>query len=577
MQQIVIKTYQALDQWYLKNTPTIIAIDTEVTSRNYLEMELVGISFCDGKNAIYLDLYNNPDQKQMLKKFNCVITIANLLIFHNAAFDIRVLTKFGVQVPENIFDTMLAAHLLDENNSCALKELAKRYLSVPPESIYTFDEAKNSGYQSSIFYKYALNDCIWTYQLYKIFRNQLYNNGLADLFYKIELPFQFVLAEMEINGVLADLSKSNELKAKIEPEIEDLIRQIKLYTGDINLNSPKQLIEVFKKLEIPLTRKTDKGSLSVNVSTLKSLQHKHLLVELLLKYRNLMKLYTTFIIPFPTYINSDGRIRTNFNNTLVTGRLSSSNPNLQQIPKISKLNIRSCFIAPEGKKLVLADFAGQELRVLAVETQDTTMLEAFNKGKDLHLSTANKFFDLKIPEEQLYINHPSFEEIKEKYKEERNKAKTINFGISYGKSASGFANDWNVSLDEAKKFIDNYFKLFSHIKEAIEGCKWCIEKYGFVSTFGGRKRHLKEKNKRAFRQGFNFIIQGTSADQMKAAAVAVRYLFLKYPIWDAKIILSVHDELVFEVDTKYISIAVPLIKDVMEKAFPLIDVRKSVV
>ena len=572
----IIKTHKEFQKWIIEHPlKPFISVDTETTSRNYLEMDLLGISFCSGTNAVYFDLLNNPEQKHLLMAFQDIINTAQLLIFHNAAFDIKVLTKFGIKIPDNIFCTMTAAHLIDENNSCGLKECAQRYLNIAPEDIYTFNEAKNSGFQSSIFYRYALNDVIWTHKLWQLFTNQIAMQGLNTVFYSIEMPFQFVLAELEMNGILVNKNRISEIVQQIEPKLAELKKQL-LETANINFNSSKQLISVIKKLGLTLTVKTDKGNLACDVHVLKSLQGKHPFIDLLLEYRNLRDLCNKFLTPLPSYINSDGRIRTEFGNILVTGRLCSSNPNLQQLPKRDKFNLRSCFVAPQRKKLITVDFAGQELRVLACESQDPTMLEAFKGGQDLHLVTANKFFDLKIPEECLFTGHPDYEIYKEKFKKERDKAKTINFGISYGKTPQGFASDWNISFAEAATFVENYFKAFPKVQEAIENCKWCVKKYGFSTTFAGRKRHLKEHTNRAFRQAFNFIIQGTSADQMKSAANAVLRLFKKNPEWNAKIVLSVHDELVFEINEQCVAEAKPRIKIVMEGAFPLVDIPVEV-
>jgi DNA polymerase-1 len=294
-----------------------------------------------------------------------------------------------------------------------------------------------------------------------------------------------------------------------------------------------------------------------------------------MQYRDAVKLKTLFLDKAPGFIDSDGRIRASFNNCVArTGRLSSSSPNLQQLPKRGTRlgSIRSLIVAPPGYTLLAADYAGQELRVLAEVSRDLTMIESFILGKDLHLTMANKFFNLQIPESLLYDGNPQNKEVKTKYKAERDKSKIINFGIAYGKTAVGFAADWNVSTAEAEGIIEQYFEAAPRVRSAINDCKRSLDRDGYITNLAGRRRRLEPHNNHSYRQAFNFLIQGFSADLVKRAGGLVYREIREHPEWDCHMTMQVHDEYVFEIRTEYAAIATPIIKYIMEHAWPNLSV-----
>lgn len=586
MQGSTITTAKELTQWLRTLNYDLVALDTEDTSLRQYDLECIGISLCDGQQSCYIDLLDGDEYEAVLAILKTEIPKIKRLILHNAPFDLRVLYKLGINTTESIIDTMVAAFLLDENNSVGLKELATRYLG--KADVITYEQAAAHGFKSETFYNYARHDAEWTWELWGLLGPRLKEESLSSLFFDIEIPFSFVLRDLEINGVLIDQTALSVLQKGLSAEIDRL--QIETYkaggiqyrqetdllgsvaiVGDLDLNSPKQLSEfIQQKLGLTLTQQSEKtGQFSVDKYVLEGLVHKHEFCRYLLKYREAAKLKSMFLDKAPEFIDGDGRIRASFNNCVArTGRLSSSGPNLQQLPKKGTEfgSIRSLIIAKPGYKLLAADYAGQELRILAEVSRDLTMIEAFILGKDLHLTMANNFFKLGIPESLLYTNHPQYKEVCKKYKEYRDRSKTINFGIAYGKTAVGFSEDWNVSKDEATRVVESYFAAAPRVRDAIELCKHSLDLDGYVANLSGRKRRLERQNNHSYRQAFNFLIQGFCADLVKKAAGLVRKAVR--PEWDCSVILQVHDELVFELKEEYAIVALPIIKNILEHAWP---------
>ena len=576
--------------WFERVPHEKLAFDTETTDLNYSKLDCVGMSFCNGIDACYLDLtlYSDKDTLCFLKsQFETEI---KKLIMHNSAFDLKVLWKLGIRnVTENIFCTMTAAQLLDENNSCALKDLAQRILGV--KEVKTFKEASAKGMNTKEFYDYGMNDAIWTWQLHKIQNKQLYEQNLNKLFFEAEMPFQFVLRDMEINGILIDRKAADDLTKTVAEDIHNLESQMLksigmdwiiikdlfggiYYESPINFGSPKQLVDLItNKLGLEITVLTDNSNPSVGAESIQKLKGQHPFIDLLEKYAVATGMYEGFLDPLPGRINIDGRIRSSFGRTK-TGRLRSSNPNLQNLPNpnpIYPIDFRGCVIAPEGKTLIVADYSGQELRVLAEVSQDKNMINAFLKDKDLHLATANKVFKLGIPEECLYRSHSDYLGYRKKYKNERHIGKNgINFPIVYGTTPYGRAKDLNISEKLAEEYINGFFELYPDIKKAIEKCGKILKFQHYVTTLAGRRRrfpgHLTAKN---FRQAFNFLIQGYSADMIAIAAGKIRKLALSNPWCELKIILIVHDEIVMEVNEEYAETILYSIKYAMENAVKL--------
>jgi len=610
MQYQIIKTYSDLNRWFIasnNHTDRIIACDTETTSLDYLTQDLCGISFCNGESACYVDIIENPNRKWLLKRIKQEFSFQTkglagqepqiiTGIFQNAVYDLKVLTKFNLLPnkfpPIKIWDTMIAGQLLNENDTVSLDDLGERYLGTGKTE--KWEEAISEGFHSKRFYDYALRDPVVTYKLYEVFKPILTEQGLDKVFYDIELPFVYVLRDLEINGILVDQKRLSQLHTKVTSILNKLV--IELYdAGDIeyhkqqlldgteeiiatvDFNSPQQMSRfIIDKLGIELTEKTKTGY-SVKGSVLEGIRNQHPFIDLLLKYRDAETLNNKFISKLPSYIQDDGRIRTSFRNTLVTGRLSSSNPPMQQLPRdnTGPLPVRECFIAPKGKVLVVVDYSGQELRVLAEESGDPTMIDAFYKNQDLHLTTANKFFNLNIPDEVLISTHPEHEAVKKKFKSERDKSKIINFGISYGKSAYGFAKDWNISQDEAQIFIDNYFAALPAVKVWIENVKLELKQNSYVTLFSGRRRRFPDYYKadkwgkeRMERQATNVKIQGSSADMIKYSTGFILQEIYNHPEWECIVVLQVHDELVFEVKKEYVDEFCGVIKKIMSTKIP---------
>ncbi len=585
MQRTIISSADKLSEWLSQVTGDIISLDTETTDLKYYQLECLGISLCDGGRACYIILGDSKDALVSVLSDWFHLYRHTRMVYHNAPFDLKVLYKLGIDPSENVLCTMTAAHLLDEEGPKGLKDLAPKYLHLDPAQVKHYEEVIKSGVNSTEFYNYAMNDAIWTWQLWQVFRPMLTDQGLDNLFYNIEMPFQFVLRDLEVNGVQVDKSALLAAREYLRKEVSqaeletweaggikhdvDLLGQL---VPEINLNSPQQLVDFIQtRLGVRLTPDED-GGYSVDKSVLEGLKDQHPFFGQLLHYRNVEKLANSFFEKLPECIDPDGRIRAHFNNTVaVTGRLSSSDPNMQQLPKkgTQEANVRSTLIAPKGKVLIGGDWSGQELRVLAEVTRDLTMIDAFIKGQDLHLAIANEMNGLGIPDSHLYEKHPKYESTKTQFKDERDKIKTVNFGLAYGKTAYGFSKDWNVPEEEAQKIIDKYFDKFPRIRGAIGDTQRLVCRNKYVSNLFGRRRRFKQISKRAFRQAFNFLIQGASADMFKLGAVAVRLLFLEHPEWEGKIVLVVHDEIVSEVKEEYCEVALRAIKYTLEHCVTL--------
>lgn len=564
---MVIKTCSELKNWLVDKEKSF-ALDTETTSLNYLDMQLVGISLYNGVKACYIDLFENSELTNILGVLNSWLQSLELIVLHNAPFDLKVLSKYGFNLEDKkIFDTLIASHLLDENMPHGLKHLAALYLNIPSHTYLGYEDIVKYGYHSEQFYNYAERDALWTYQLYKLFQPRIEQEGLHYLFYNIEMPFMFCLVEMETKGVLIDKNKLEKLRQELVLQIETL--QIKLckladidcffqkrffdsednkrgLITEINIDSPQQLLKLLReKFHFDID--------SVAKQTLDNLEENEF-IKVLREYRKAAALRDKFIEVLPDFVDYDGRVRTSFRNTLATGRLASSNPNLQQLPRdnTGPLKVRECIIAPPGKSLICLDYSGQELRVTAEESQDKAMINAFQNEQDLHQMVAD---ECKIS---------------------RDAAKAVNFGIIYGMTYKGLSKRLKISDEEAKIFIDKYFEKFPRIKDRIDRCKHDIWVQQWVSNLIGRRRRFPDYEKiqsvvkaRAERQAFNFLIQSFSADMMKLGAIRIRELCKQYPQWDCILVLAVHDEYLLEIKDEYVQEAIPLIKNVIESSMRL--------
>ncbi len=578
-------------EWFNNNSIDTISLDTETTSLDYSTLKIEGLSIYNGKNVCYIDLDNNQFKAEILQFLRYKFKENKLLIAHNIKFDLKVLHKYNINFTNSeYFCTMVASHLIDENGRHGLKHLSKTILG---HNTISYNDVATKK-KTSDFYEYAMNDAVWCWELAQIQKHKLQDFNMIYLFRDIEMPFQDALVEMETTGVLVD---SNKLKVS-EQELISLVRKLtqemleelkepyelqynlfnntKSIVSKINFNSSAQLASiVFDKLGLEVVEYTKKTKTpSVGAKTVAKYKDTNKFIGLLYKYKIAYKLLSSFFTPLQEKVDKDGRIRPNFNDIgTATGRLSSSKPNLQQLSKPIEgfPNLRSCFIVPKGYKMITCDYSGQELRVLTEISKEPKLIEVFNQGKDLHLSTANDFFNLNIPDEILYSTHPEHNTYKTKYKAQRNKAKTINFGIAYGKGAYGFSNDFGISEEEAQEILDNYFGAYPNVKGAINNCHTQVRKEGQVSTMTGRTRHFKQitlpngnsfYTKKDFRRAFNFLIQGYSADMIRLAAIKV--MTIRQPEWKLKMIMTIHDEIVYQVKEQYADIASKEIKKAFE-------------
>jgi len=578
----------------------LFSLDTETNNKLRLtEINLNdktyknGISISDGKISIYF--HNETGQ---LKKFIQVIknniNQDNTIIMHNAVFDMKVLHTEGVQFKKiELFDTMIAQHLINENSSKKLKDIAKDRLGV--SVVYYEDAIENK----ETFCEYALNDAIYTYQIALLQKEELRVLKLERLFRTIEMPFQRVLLQMEIEGVVIDQPLLKEQKKVLEEEIirlecelyntldekydmqTNLVNNQIIIVGKTNFNSTKQLSNImFNRLGLDVIETTNNGQPKTGKITIEKYKDTIPFVSILYKYKIASKLYNAFINPMSKYIQSDGKIRASFNDTGTrTGRLSSYSPNLQQLPKARNdykpVQVKKLFTVPQGYKMFSCDYSGQEIAVAAQVSKDPTLVGSLRKGYDMHLAIANQFYNLNIPEECLNKKHIDYNTWKNKFKTERQRAKSITFGLMYGKGAYGFSKDFNITEDEAQKIVDDYFKGMPLLKESIDKTHKELRDNGYVRNLAGRYRHFTPNEQgyypgSAFRQAFNFKIQGFSADMIRAAAVNVYAKSLRKKKWDLKAVMTVHDECVYIVKEEYLNDAELFVKNVFENTVKFI-------
>lgn len=591
-----LRTFDDVCNWFIFPYPTI-SFDTETTGLNYDTLEIEGISFCAGEHiCCYIDLLDNPEKENILTFIrNLFKEHFTFLIGCNLPFDLKVLKKYNIFPSEkcNFFDVQIAANLLNENEPKGLKYLARFFVDMNMKDYKTVEKY---DHHSEDFYDYAIQDAIAPWKLAAMFYPKLKLEGLLDLFKTVEMPFIRSHVSLETNGVMIDQAKLITLQDDLQQIINKLLiemceltktdyyyqetfdwRDRELIT-EINFNSSQQLIKLIKKkLGIKIQKETENGNPSVGVDSLKDLKDEHPFIEVLLKYKKAQKLWSSFVSTFQDFIDSDGRIRCNYSNIrAVTGRVTSSNPNLLQLPRPNddiKLpyDFRACFTTTGDKKIVTADYSGQEICWLGEVTQDKNLINDIKRGKDIHLTVAKTIFDLNIPDECLLTSNKDYSEFKNKYYSERHRAKNgVVFPIIYGKTSYGIAKEFNISEEEANRWIDSLFKLYPGVKKSIAACHAQIDKNKEVSDWFGRKRRFlitDDKSKyRAYRQGFNFLIQSPSASQMKKAITEVEKKFTETPHWKAKVLLMIYDELVYEIDKNYVDISKEVVSNIMVKA-----------
>ncbi len=554
-----------------------VCFDTETTSLNTLEAELVGIAFSYEKGkGYYIPFPKNKDEAQVLiEELRPFFENENIeKIAQNIKYDIKVLHKYNLQVKGKYFDTMIAHYLLQPDMRHNMDVLAETYLNYHPLSIEKLigKKGKNQKSMRNVDLKqiteYAVEDADITFQLKEIFAKKLQEKNVEKLFQNIETPLISVLAKMELEGINLDINFLKSLEKELNKDILALQNSIfQTANQEFNLASPKQLgIVLFEHLKlVEKPKKTKTGQYATGEEILSKLAKKHEIVRNILTWRGLVKLKNTYIEALPKLVDTKtGRIHTTYMQTVAaTGRLSSVNPNLQNIPIRTERGrqVRKAFIARDANyTLLAADYSQIELRLIAEMSGDETMKQSFINGEDIHKATAAKIFD--IPLEQVT-------------KEQRSQAKTVNFGIIYGVSAFGLSQQTNLSRKEAKALIDAYYETYPTLKEYISKQVNLAREQGYVETLLGRRRYLKNINSNNSivrsgdeRNAVNAPIQGTAADIIKIAMIKIQAILDKGN-YKTKMLLQVHDELVFDVHNSELETLKPILKTEMENAYKL--------
>lgn len=550
-----------------------VCFDTETTSLNELEAELIGMSFSYKKGlAYYIPLSENREEAlETLEIFRPFFEKKDVVkIAHNLKFDYKILKQYGIEVEGALFDTMIAHYLLNPDGRHGMDYLSEIYLHYQPVSIETLiGKGKKQGTLRSVSIEeqtnYAAEDADVTWQLYELFAPQLKKENLEDLFFKVEMPLMKVLAKMELEGVSLDKNWLEQESKDLENDLRELELKIFELSGEeFNINSPKQMGEIlFEKMQLdPKAKKTKTGQYATSEDILQKLSSKHEIIKYILEYRTYQKLKSTYVDALPLQIDKDDhRVHTNFSQTTAaTGRLASVNPNLQNIPirTLRGQQIRGAFVAGEGKKIISADYSQIELRLIAEISNEENMILAFQNGEDIHASTASKLF--KIPLEEVT-------------KTQRSQAKTVNFGIIYGQGAFALAEQTGLSRIEAKQMIEAYFETYPQLKKYMAEQVKKAQDLGYVETILHRKRHLKDINSANFvvrahaeRNAVNAPIQGSAADVIKLAMIKIDEKLQEKDL-KTKMLLQVHDELLFEAPIEEVETAKTLIKSEMESAF----------
>ena len=535
-------------------TNKIVSLDTETTSIEALDAKLVGLSFStEDFRAWYVPVSRETEKaKKILEIFRPVYENPKILkVGQNLKYDLTVLANYDIHLSGPLFDTMLAHYLIQPELRHNMDYLAEIYLNYKTIHIEELIGPKGRGQKNmgdlepKDIYKYACEDADVTLRLMKPLAEELRKNSLEEVFQNIEMPLMPVLARMERNGVVLDTETLKEVENDFTVRLQTLEKDIYELAGhEFTINSPRQVGEVlFGELKLSeKVKKTKSGQYSTSEEVLRDLHSKHPIVQKILDYRGLKKLLSTYVEALPKLINpATGHIHTSFNQAVTaTGRLSSSNPNLQNIPVRGEdgREIRKAFIPEAGEIFFSADYSQIELRIMAHLSGDEHMIEAFNAGHDVHAATAARIFH---------------KDIKDISKDERRKAKTANFGIIYGISAFGLAERMDVSRTEAKELIDSYFEMYPKIKDYISKAVDTAREKGYIETEFGRRRYLPDINSRnavvrgyAERNAVNAPIQGTAADIIKIAMIRVQQR-LDAEGCKARMMLQVHDELNFSV------------------------------
>ncbi|MEO7975717.1 DNA polymerase I [Flavobacterium sp.] len=557
-------------------TQPSVCFDTETTSLDALNAELVGISFSYEKGkAFYVPFPESKEEAQILiDKFRPFFENEKIeKIGQNLKYDLKILSNYGVTVKGKLFDTMIAHYLINPDMRHNMDILAETYLKYSPKSIETLigKKGKNQISMRDValeeIKEYAAEDADITLQLKEIFTNELDKTETKKLFDEIEIPLVSVLADMESEGIRLDVEFLNAMSKEMDIEIKSLEQKIYESAGEqFNLASPKQLGDIlFDKMKIggAKQKKTKTGQYATGEDVLTYLANDNPIIKEILDWRQMVKLQSTYILALPEQVDKKTlRVHTDYMQTVAaTGRLSSNNPNLQNIPIRTERGrqIRKAFVArDENHTLISADYSQIELRIIAALSGEENMIKAFQDGEDIHKATAAKVFNVPLDEVS---------------REQRSNAKTVNFGIIYGVSAFGLSNQTSLSRSESATLIEAYYKTYPKLKSYIQEQIEFARENGYVQTILGRRRYLKDINSAnaivrgaAERNAVNAPIQGSAADVIKIAMINI-HKKLKEENWKSKMLLQVHDELVFDVHNDELEKIQPIIKHEMENAF----------
>ena len=574
--KLVENEKDAEDLYDFLRTNEILVLDTETTSTNPIDAELVGLSFAVKENeAFYVAI---PPNRQEVEKFVNIFKPLYenpkiLKIGQNIKYDLEVLRNYGVELKGALWDTMIAHYLIQPELRHNMDYMAETLLNYKTIHIDELIGPKGKNQKSmrdlppTLVYEYACEDADVTLKLKNVLEPKLKESGVEHLFYDIEMPLVPVLAEMEMNGVCIDTDSLNETSKIFTNRMQELEQRIYELAGEqFNIASPKQVGDIlFGKMKIiDKPKKTKTGQFVTNEEVLMQLKHKSEIVEDILNHRGLKKLLGTYIDALPKLINPrTGHIHTSFNQTITaTGRLSSSDPNLQNIPIRGEdgKEIRKAFIPEPGCLFFSADYSQIELRVMAHLSQDENMMNVFREGKDLHAATAATIYK---------------KDINEVSRDERTKSKRANFGIIYGITVFGLAERLDITRDEAKQLIDGFFQTFPQVHQYMEASKQKAREKGYAETVFHRRRYLPDINSHnatvrnfAERNAINAPIQGSAADIIKVAMIRIFNRFKAEGI-RSKMILQVHDELNFSVYPEEKEIVERIVIEEMQNAFPL--------
>ncbi|SKB54827.1 DNA polymerase I [Salegentibacter holothuriorum] len=576
--------YQSLNtkmarQMFLQNLmkQSSVCVDTETTSLNALEAELVGIAFSwEAGKGFYLPFPEEREKAQeLIEELRPFFEDEKIeKIGQNLKYDIKVLAKYDIEISGKLFDTMIAHYLINPDMRHNMDILAETYLNYTPQPISELIGKKGKNQKSMREVpldqqsEYGVEDADVTLQLKKFFEQELKEAETRKLFNEIEIPLVRVLAAMELEGIKLDENFLKSLSDALDSDIKDLEQSIYKEAGEeFKISSPKQLgIILFEKMElVKKPKKTKTGQYSTSEDVLSNLVKEHKIVEDVLMYRALVKLQNTYVDSLPNQVQKPtGRIHTDYVQTIAaTGRLSSNNPNLQNIPIRTERGrqVRKAFVPRDENHILLAaDYSQIELRIIAALSEEDNMIKAFKEGKDIHASTAAQVFNVKIDEVT---------------REQRSNAKTVNFGIIYGVSAFGLSNQTNLSRAEAKELIDTYYKTYPKLTGYIADQIDFARENGYVQTILGRRRYLKDINSQnavvrgaAERNAVNAPIQGSAADIIKLAMINI-YRKLTERKFKTKMLLQVHDELVFDAHKDEVEEVKKMIQFEMENAYKL--------